>query len=163
SGLRAGHAGVPGSAQGSADRGDHRLPQGAEVAMSVAVPGAGIEKHEHGSPPGSNYWNAEKGLWSWLTTVDHKRIGIMYLISTLSSLVLGGLETGWTFYVPYSSTTSGAVIAVTFGVFVAGFSSILTGLNFIVTIHKLRAPGVSWYRLPLFLWATYATSVVQIL
>ncbi|MBI2392319.1 MAG: cytochrome c oxidase subunit I [Deltaproteobacteria bacterium] len=220
--------------------------------MAVAVPGAGTEKHEHGSPPGSNYLNAQSGVWSWLTTVDHKRIGIMYLVSTLiafalggffailvrlelftprktimsphmynqaftlhgaimvflfiipsipgslgnfflpimigakdvafpklnllslylywigalfalSSLVLGGLETGWTFYVPYSSTTSGAVIAVTFGAFILGFSSILTGLNFIVTMHKLRAPGVGWYRMPLFLWATYSTAVVQLL
>jgi cytochrome c oxidase subunit I len=205
-------------------------------------------------PPAStvNYWNAEKGLWSWLTTVDHKRIGVMYLISTmvafamggffailvrlelltpgrtimnadtynqaftlhgaimvflfiipsipaalgnfflpimigakdvafpklnlfslylywtgalftLSSLVLGGLDTGWTFYVPYASTTNTAVLTTTFGVFIMGFSSVLTGLNFIVTLHKLRAPGVSWYRMPLFLWALYATSVVQIL
>jgi cytochrome c oxidase subunit 1 len=199
-----------------------------------------------------NYLNAEKGVWSWLTTVDHKRIGVMYLVSTLtafflggvfallvrlelltpgrtimnadtynqaftlhgaimvflfiipsipgalanfvlpimigakdvafpklnlmslylywggaactlSSLVLGGLDTGWTFYVPYSSSTNTAVLITTFGVFVMGFSSILTGLNFIVTLHKLRAPGVSWYRVPLFLWAIYATSIVQIL
>src|SRR5262249_27682610 len=82
---------------------------------------------------------------------------------SLSSLVAGGIDTGWTFYVPYSSTSGTAVILVTFGVFVMGFSSILTGLNFIVTLHKLRAKGVSWYRMPLFLWAIYATSVVQIL
>ncbi len=199
-----------------------------------------------------NYLNAEKGIWSWLTTVDHKRIGIMYLVSTftafglgglfailvrlelltpgptimtaemynqaftlhgaimvflfiipsipaglgnfflpimigakdvafpklnlfslylfwigaictLGSLVFGGLDTGWTFYVPYASTSSTAVLLTTFGVFIAGFSSILTGLNFIVTLHKLRAPGISWYRMPLFLWSLYATSVVQIL
>jgi len=199
-----------------------------------------------------NYLNAERGIKSWLTTIDHKRIGIMYLCSTLtafmlggifallvrlelltpgrtimdaqsynqaftlhgaimvflfiipsipgalgnfflpimigakdvafpklnllslylywggaicalSSLILGGLDTGWTFYVPYSSTTNTAVLITTFGVFVMGFSSILTGLNFIVTMHKLSAKGVSWYRVPLFLWAIYATSVVQIL
>jgi cytochrome c oxidase subunit 1 len=82
---------------------------------------------------------------------------------TLSSLVLGGLDTGWTFYVPYSSTTQTAVLVTTFGVFILGFSSILTGLNFIVTMHKCRAKGVSWYRVPLFLWAIYSTSIVQIL
>jgi cytochrome c oxidase subunit 1 len=201
---------------------------------------------------GTNYINAQKGILSWLLTVDHKRIGLMYLASTiiafalggffalmlrlelwtprrtimdaatynqaftlhgavmvflfiipaipgaignfvlpimlgakdvafpklnllslylywtgaiftLSSLVTGGLDTGWTFYVPYSATTGGAVIKVTLGVFILGFSSILTGLNFIVTVHKLRAPGVSWFRLPLLVWALYATSVVQIL
>ncbi len=201
---------------------------------------------------GKNYWNAEKGLMSWLTTVDHKRIGIMYLISTLTAFFLGGIfallvrlelmfpgrtimsaeqynqaftlhgammvflfiipsipgalgnfflpimcgakdvafpklnllslylywtgaifsvvailtggvDTGWTFYTPYSTTTSTSVIAITFGVFILGFSSILTGLNFIVTLHKLRAPGITWYKLPLFAWATYATAVVQVL
>jgi cytochrome c oxidase subunit I len=208
---------------------------------------------EHAEPEETkNYLNAEKGVWSWLTTVDHKRIGVMYLVSTLvafglggmfailvrlelltpgptimkaemynqaftlhgaimvflfiipsipgalgnfflpimigakdvafpklnlfslylywfgalctlSSLVFGGLDTGWTFYVPYASTSATPVLMTTFGVFVMGFSSILTGLNFIVTLHKLRAPGISWYRIPLFLWAIYATSVVQIL
>jgi cytochrome c oxidase subunit I len=200
-----------------------------------------------------NYINAEKGIMSWLTTVDHKRIGLMYFVSTLIAFILGGffalvlrlellnpgkdiltapqynqaftlhgaimvflfiipsipgalanfllpimigakdvafpklnllslylywigatftmsslvstgLDTGWTFYVPYSATVSQtSVIAVTFGVFILGFSSILTGLNFIVTLHKLRAPGITWYRLPLFLWSIYATSLVQIL
>ena len=76
---------------------------------------------------------------------------------------MGGIDTGWTFYTPYSSTTNTAVISVTFGAFILGFSSILTGLNFIVTIHKLRAPGMTWYKMPLLLWAIYATSVVQIL
>jgi len=209
---------------------------------------------------GENYLNAEKGIKSWLTTVDHKRIGIMYLVSTfvafmvgglfaltlrlelwypeewfldskmynqmftlhgasmvflfiipsipgalanflvpilvgakdvafprlnllslylywfgalfvLSSLLTTGLDTGWTFYVPYSAgdaggiagTTNTAVIAVTFGAFVLGFSSILTGLNFIVTIHKMRAPGMTWYRLPLVVWSFYATALIQIL
>jgi cytochrome c oxidase subunit 1 len=199
-----------------------------------------------------NYLNAEKGIVSWLTTVDHKRIGVMYLASvltamslgglfalllrtelltpgktimtaeqynqaftlhgaimvflfiipavpgalgnfvlpiqlgakdvafpklnlmslyiywigalfTLSSVLFSGLDTGWTFYVPYSARTSSSVIAVTFGAFILGFSSILTGLNFIVTVHKLRSPGVTWFRLPLMTWAVYATSVVQIL
>jgi cytochrome c oxidase subunit 1 len=208
-------------------------------------------------PAGTNYLNATKGIASWLLTVDHKRIGIMYMITaltffamggffalllrlslwfpsntaahhkllspeqynqaftlhgaimvflfiipavpgilgnflvpimigakdvafpkinllslylywiaaivTMSSLLQGGLDTGWTFYVPYASTTNTAVLTVTLGVFINGFSSILTGLNFIVTIHKLRAPGMSWYRMPLFLWAIYATSIVQVL
>jgi cytochrome c oxidase subunit 1 len=205
-----------------------------------------------GAVAGKNYWNAEKGIWSWLTTLDHKRIGVMYLISTFTafflggmfallvrlelmtpgrtimsseqynqaftlhgammvflfiipsipgalgnfflpimcgakdvafprlnlfslylfwigaafsvwSIVSGGIDTGWTFYTPYSSTTSTSVIAITFGVFIMGFSSILTGLNFIVTLHKLRAPGITWYKLPLFAWATYSTAVVQLL
>jgi cytochrome c oxidase subunit 1 len=202
---------------------------------------------------GKNYINAESGIWSWLTTVDHKRIGLMYLVSTFTAFLIGGifalllrfellspkedimtapqynqaftlhgaimvflfiipsipgglgnfivpiaigakdvafpklnllslylfwigaiftvsclvttgLDTGWTFYIPYSSTVSQtSVIAVTFGVFIMGFSSILTGLNFIVTIHKLRAPGMTFFRLPLMLWATYATSLIQVL
>jgi cytochrome c oxidase subunit 1 len=219
------------------------MSQQIATADPIAIPEA----------PGRDYIRAEKGIWSWLTTVDHKRIGLMYLASTLtafalgglfalllrlelllpgqtimtaqqynqaftlhgavmtflfiipsipgalgnfflpimigakdvafpklnllslylywigalftlSSLVMGGLDTGWTFYIPYSSTVSStAVINVTLGVFILGFSSILTGLNFIVTMHKLRAPGVTWNRMPLFLWSAYATSVVQIL
>jgi cytochrome c oxidase subunit 1 len=218
------------------------------VAESVALPALGAPA----PAPRKNYFNAEKGIWSWLTTVDHKRIGIMYLISTmtaftlggifalllrielltpgrtimsgetynqmftlhgavmvflfiipsipgalsnflvpimigakdvafpklnllslyiywtgaiimLTAIVTGGLDTGWTFYTPYSTTTNTNVIAMTFGVFILGFSSILTGLNFIVTIHKLRAPGMGWYEMPLFLWATYATSLIQVL
>ncbi|WP_437904793.1 cytochrome c oxidase subunit I [Sorangium sp. So ce327] len=202
---------------------------------------------------GTDYIRAQSGIMSWLTTVDHKRIGLMYLISTfiafamggvfalvlrlelltpketlmsantynqmftlhgavmtflfiipsipgalgnfllpimigakdvafpklnllslylywigalftLSSLVTGGIDTGWTFYVPYSSTvTTTSVLSVTLGVFILGFSSVLTGLNFIVTMHKLRAPGMGWYKMPLMLWAIYATSIVQIL
>ncbi len=205
-------------------------------------------------PPtaGTNYLNAQRGILSWLFTIDHKRIGIMYLASilvafalggmfallvrlelltsgrtlmsaesynqaftlhgavmvflfiipsipgslgnfllpillgakdvafpklnllslylywigaifTLSSLVMGGLDTGWTFYVPYSVQASTAVVNVTLGVFILGFSSVLTGINFIVTIHKLRAKGVGWYKMPLLVWSLYATSVVQIL
>jgi cytochrome c oxidase subunit 1 len=202
---------------------------------------------------GDDYLNAKRGVLSWLFTVDHKRIGVMYLVSTLSAFAIGGvlamlirleliapgrtlmnaetynrvftmhgvimiflfiipaipaalgnflvplmigakdvafpklnllslylywmgalialtsltggaLDTGWTFYTPYSSSASTtSVVAVTLGAFVMGFSSILTGVNFIVTIHKLRAPGVSWFRMPLFLWSIYATSIVQIL
>jgi cytochrome c oxidase subunit 1 len=83
---------------------------------------------------------------------------------TLYAMVAGGVDTGWTFYTPYSSTYSNThVIATAVGVFIAGFSSILTGLNFIVTIHKMRAPGLTWFRLPLFIWAHYATSLIQVL
>ena len=83
---------------------------------------------------------------------------------TLYALLAGGLDTGWTFYTPYSTVfaESNVVIAAV-GIFVTGFSSILTGLNFIVTIHKMRAPGMTWFRLPLFVWAHYATSIIQIL
>jgi len=80
---------------------------------------------------------------------------------TLYSAIAGGVDTGWTFYTPYSSTYSNTqVTAVAVGVFITGFSSILTGLNFIVTIHKMRAPGLTWFRLPLFIWAMYATSII---
>ena len=203
--------------------------------------------------PTKNYLNAKHGLASWLLTVDHKRIAILYLISislffllggfmamlirlelltpagdlmaaetynktftvhgiimvffflipsipatlgnflipimcgardlafpkinllswyvyvvggifTLYALVNGGVDTGWTFYTPYSSTYANSnVMAAALGVFIVGFSSILTGLNFIVTIHKMRAPGLTWFHMPLFLWAHYATSVIQIL
>jgi cytochrome c oxidase subunit 1 len=201
---------------------------------------------------GDNYLNHSHGIMSWLKTLDHKRIGLMYLFTILSYFLIGGLfallirlelmfpgqtlidpntynkvftyhgaimvfmviipaipaalgnfvlpmmlgakdvafprlnlasyyiyvfgalfatsalfmggaDTGWTFYTPYSIRTSGAVISVIFGAFIMGFSSILTGLNFIVTIHKLRAPGLSWARLPLFIWASYATSIIQML
>lgn len=202
--------------------------------------------------PEKNYLNATKGIKSWLTTVDHKRIGLMYLFSviffffiggmlaitlrlelltpaktfieadtynriftlhgavmvflfiipsipaalgnmflpmmigakdvafprlnlasfyiyafgaafTVYSIAVNGIDTGWTFYTPYSTRTDTAVIAMTFGVFIMGFSSILTGLNFIVTLHKLRAPGITWGRMPLFNWALYATSIIQVL
>jgi cytochrome c oxidase subunit 1 len=202
--------------------------------------------------PGVNYLNATQGIKSWLTTLDHKRIGIMYLFTVLAFFLVGGIfalmirielfspgqtivdanhynrlftyhgaimvflviipsvpaaignfilpmmlgakdvafprlnlasyyifvvgavfavaalflrgaDTGWTFYTPYSIRSSTTVILVLFGAFIAGFSSILTGLNFIVTVHKLRAPGLSWSRLPLFIWALYATSIIQVL
>jgi cytochrome c oxidase subunit 1 len=199
-----------------------------------------------------NYLNHGKGLRSWLFTLDHKRIGIMYLVSILASFLLGGIfallirtelltpaktivdantynqmftlhgaimiflfiipgipaalgnivlplmlgakdvafprlnlasyymwvfgalfalisittgavDTGWTFYTPYSTTTGGSVIAMTFGVFILGFSSIFTGLNFIVTIHKLRPKGMTWFRMPLFLWGLYGTAIIQVM
>jgi cytochrome c oxidase subunit 1 len=200
----------------------------------------------------TNYLNAKRGIMSWLLTIDHKRIGVMYLGTVLTFflaggllalgvraelftpegnlsaetynrmftlhgaimvflvlvpaipatlgnfilplqlgtidvafpklnllsfhiyvlgaafflavLITGGVDTGWTFYTPYSSGSAGGyVIFALLGAFILGFSSILTGLNFIVTIHKMRAPGVTWGRLPLFLWAIYATSVIQVL
>ncbi|MFZ0431382.1 MAG: cbb3-type cytochrome c oxidase subunit I, partial [Candidatus Acidiferrales bacterium] len=83
---------------------------------------------------------------------------------TLDAAISGGVDTGWTFYTPYSSSYShAAVVPVALGVFITGFSSILTGLNFIVTIHKMRAPGMTWFRLPLFIWSMYATSVIFVL
>ncbi|MDZ7289032.1 MAG: cytochrome c oxidase subunit I [candidate division KSB1 bacterium] len=96
-------------------------------------------------------------LLSWYIYI----IGSLF---TFSAVLLGGVDTGWTFYTPYSSTYSNTnVILTALGVFITGFSSILTGLNFIVTIHKMRAPGLTWFRLPLFIWAHYATSLIQIL
>ncbi len=83
---------------------------------------------------------------------------------TLWALMQGGVDTGWTFYTPYSTTFSNSyVMAVGLGIFINGFSSILTGLNFIVTIHTMRAPGMTWFRLPLFVWSHYATSLVMLL
>ncbi len=202
--------------------------------------------------PDENYLTHDKGILSWVFTVDHKRIGLMYLFSVLAAFALGGFfalllrtelltfdetiigpqrynqamtlhgavmvflviipgipaalgniimplqlgakdvafpklnlmsyhlwvigalfllsslvisaaDTGWTFYVPYSTTTPTAVIPAAFGAFILGFSSIFTGLNFIVTVHKLRPPGMTWFRLPLFVWALYSTAVIQVL
>lgn len=203
------------------------------------------------SMPKEHYLNATRGFKSWALTVDHKRIGVMYLVSVLTFFLVGGLlallvrlellapggmfeqktynqlftmhgvvmtflfiipsipaslgnfflplqlgakdvafpklnlfsfyiyvvgaimaivamivgavDTGWTFYTPYSLTTDTAVVITVMAAFVLGFSSILTGLNFIVTIHKLRPPGMTWFRMPLFLWALYSTSVIQLL
>jgi cytochrome c oxidase subunit 1 len=96
-------------------------------------------------------------LLSWYLYV------IGFLI-TLGALFAGGLDTGWTFYTPYSTAFANSnVVAAGVGIFIAGFSSILTGFNFIVTIHKMRAPGMTWFRMPLFVWAHYATSLIQIL
>ncbi len=95
-------------------------------------------------------------LMSWYMWIT----GAIFLIS---SLIVSAADTGWTFYTPYSTTTPTAVIPALAGVFVLGFSSIFTGLNFIVTIHKMRAPGLTWFRLPLFVWALYATAIMQVL
>ena len=83
---------------------------------------------------------------------------------TIAMVLGGGVDTGWTFYTPYSSLFSNShVVLAVVGVFVVGFSSILTGLNFIVTVHTMRAPGMRWFRLPLFVWANYATSIIMVL
>ena len=211
--------------------------------------------------PADNYLNHTRGITSWLFTLDHKRIGVMYLVSILAFfllggvfamlirielidagpgflemmvgdatkaknlynhiftlhgavmiflfilpgipaamgnfvlpimlgakdvafprlnltslylfwfgalffvlvLVTGGLDTGWTLYAPYSTETGSAVIAATAGAFILGFSSIFTGLNFIVTVHTLRPRGMTWFKMPLFLWAIYATALIQVL
>ncbi|QDV70365.1 Cytochrome c oxidase subunit 1 [Rosistilla carotiformis] len=199
-----------------------------------------------------NYLTNTKGIMSWIVTLDHKRIGLMYLIGVMVSFAIGGtlalilrahlynpqgsflsndaynqvftlhgavmiflfiipsipaalgnflvpvmlgakdvafprlnlssfylwcagavfflfalcttgLDTGWTFYTPYSTTTSTSVIAATTGVFILGFSSIFTGLNFIVTVNTMRPPGMTWFKMPLFLWAIYSTAVIQVL
>jgi cytochrome c oxidase subunit 1 len=202
---------------------------------------------------GVNYLNVTRGIRSWMFTLDHKRIGVMYLVSILTAfllggifallvrtelltpggtimsadtynkvftlhgiimiflfiipgvpgalgnfvlplmlgakdvafprlnllsyyfymtgaifailaIVIGGVDTGWTFYTPYSTTSpAGGVVAVVVAAFILGFSSILTGVNFIVTIHKLRPPGMTWFRMPLFVWGLYATAVMQVL
>ena len=205
---------------------------------------------EHGHH--DNYLVAKKGLSSWLWTVDHKRLGIMYLASVILffivgglaaiavrtellhpvkdimdqdaynrmftlhgavmvflviipsipaslgnfvlplmlgakdvafpklnlasywvyvvgaaffiyTLVAGGVDTGWTFYTPYSIKTTSSAVSALLGAFILGFSSIFTGINFLVTIHKMRAPGLTWDRLPLFVWALYATALMQVL
>lgn len=83
---------------------------------------------------------------------------------TLWALMQGGVDTGWTFYTPYSTTFSNTyVLAVGVGIFINGFSSILTGVNFLVTIHTMRAPGMTWFRLPLFVWSHYAVSLIFVL
>ncbi|HEX5708843.1 MAG TPA: cytochrome c oxidase subunit I [Pyrinomonadaceae bacterium] len=85
-------------------------------------------------------------------------------VLTLWALMAGGVDTGWTFYTPYSTKFSNTYVMLAgLGVFVNGFSSILTGLNFIVTIHTMRAPGMTWFRLPLFIWSHYATSLIFVL
>jgi len=198
-----------------------------------------------------NYLKASHGIKSWLFTLDHKRIGMMYLASILAFFVAGGTfaflfrmelwsplqnfltpdqynqfftlhgvimvflvvvpgipaalgnfilplqigakdlafpkinltslylywigaalalwsmvagqaDQGWTMYAPYSLSRNPAVMWMMLAAFMLGFSSILTGLNFIVTMHKMRAPGMTWYRMPLFLWAMYATGIMQV-
>ncbi len=203
--------------------------------------------------PEENYLNREWSLRSWLLTQDHKRIGILYLLSitvffiiggiyaglirlelltpqgdlvqpdtynrlftahgimmiffflipsipavmgnfliplmigakdvafpklnlaswymfmigsllTLFSLIAGGVDTGWTFYTPFSSTYSNTMVGpVAVGIFINGFSSIFTGINFIATVHRMRAPGMTWFKLPLFVWSHYATSLIMVL
>ncbi|MES3038047.1 MAG: cytochrome c oxidase subunit I [Bdellovibrionota bacterium] len=204
------------------------------------------------SNPNVNYLNEFKGIGSWLTSLDHKRIGLMYMIAVFIFFLVGGIfalllrmelfapggqlftpdqynqvmtyhgaimvfmviipgipavlgnfflpihigakdvafprlnllswyvfmfgaalavstmftnkiDTGWTFYTPYSIRTNTAVVQMVVAAFILGFSSILTGLNFIVTVHKLRAPGMSMYRIPLFVWAVYSTAILQVL
>ncbi len=97
-------------------------------------------------------------LFSWYIYV----IGSIFAIV---SILLGGVDTGWTFYTPYSVSFDqyGRVIAMTLAVFILGFSSIFTGMNFVVTVHKLRAPGMGWFDMPLFIWAIYATAIIQVL
>jgi len=96
-------------------------------------------------------------LLSWYVYMLGGILGVVVLAT-------GGVDTGWTFYTPLSTTYSnGYVVLTAMAAFVAGFSSILTGLNFIVTVHRMRAPGLTWFRLPLFVWAHYATSVIMIL
>ncbi len=206
-----------------------------------------------GNAEANNFLNCSSGWKSWAFTLDHKRIGIMYLIGVTIALMLAGifalvlrmhlwtfdgkmlsnkmynqmftlhgavmvfsfiipsvpaalgnfvlpmmlgakdvafprlnlasfylwllgtgmlilailtgygLDTGWTFYTPYSIETETGVLFATCGAFVLGFSSIFTGLNFLVTINTMRAPGQTWFKLPLFLWSLYATSIIQIL
>jgi cytochrome c oxidase subunit 1 len=214
------------------------------TTADVALPAPGAAS--------DNYLVHEKGFLSWATTLDHKRIGVMYLASVLTAFALGGLfalilrtelvtagktiiehdtynqmftlhgaimvflviipgipaalgnialplqlgakdvafpklnlasyylwvigcifmltslvmgaaDTGWTFYAPYSTDSKYYVAPAAMGAFILGFSSIFTGLNFIVTIHKLRAPGQTWFRLPLFVWALYSTALIQVL
>jgi cytochrome c oxidase subunit I len=85
-------------------------------------------------------------------------------ILMLHCMLTGGVDTGWTFYTPFSTAFSNTkVIEAGLAIFISGFSSILTGLNFVVTIHRMRAPGMTWNRLPLFIWAHYATSIIQLL
>ena len=96
-------------------------------------------------------------LASWYLYV----VGALF---TLYAMISGGVDTGWTFYTPYSSTVSATnVMPAALGIFITGFSSILTGLNFIATIHTMRAPGLTWFRLPLFVWAHYATAIIMVL
>ncbi len=97
-------------------------------------------------------------LASWYVYVFGSLFGVF-------SILMGGVDTGWTFYTPYSTTTTGQpqVIAMVLAAFILGFSSIFTGLNFIVTTHKLRAPGMGWFDMPLFIWAVYSTSIIQVL
>lgn len=88
---------------------------------------------------------------------------VIGLVFFLSVLVLGGIDTGWTFYLPYSTQTRTPVVLAATGAFILGFSSIFTGINFLVTIHTMRPPGMGWFRMPLFLWGLYGTAIIQVL
>jgi cytochrome c oxidase subunit 1 len=221
------------------------------AAIDMPVAGGHSAADAHGDPD-AMYLDAKKGIGSWLFTLDHKRIGLMYLTMVslaflaggtfalllrielfsrgktiidaetynrfftlhgaimvflfiipsvpgalgnfflpimvgakdvafprlnllsfylylagasvaLLSIIMGSIDTGWTFYTPYSIQTTNSVISMTLGAFILGFSSILTGLNFLVTVHTMRAPGITWTRLPLFVWGMYATALMQIL
>jgi len=199
-----------------------------------------------------NYLNCERGILSWVFTLDHKRIGVMYLISImaalglggalamlirtelaapgqtivdedtynqlftlhgavmiflfiipgipaalgnfvlpimlgakdvafprlnlfsyhlwvvgalffLTALITGGLDTGWTLYVPYAFQTDTRVLTAGLGAFILGFSSIFTGVNFVATVHTMRPPGMTWFKMPLFIWGLYATAIIQVL
>jgi len=87
--------------------------------------------------------------------------GLLALVSVF--LPGGAADTGWTFYVPYSVRTSTNVLPALMAAFILGFSSILTGLNFVTTIHRMRAPGMSWFKMPLFVWSLYSTAWIQVL
>ena len=102
--------------------------------------------------------------------VAFPRINLMSLylywtgaLMALGTLFMGGVDTGWTFYTPYSTTTGGGVTLMVLAAFVLGFSSIFTGCNIIATVHKLRAPGMGWFDMPLFCWGMYSTALIQIL
>lgn len=97
-------------------------------------------------------------LMSWYFFIS----GVLVVILSLFTGA-GSPDTGWTFYVPFSLRTGTNIPLGVFGVFLLGFSSILTGINFVTTVHRLRTPGMSWHRMPLFVWATYATAWVQVL
>jgi cytochrome c oxidase subunit 1 len=85
-------------------------------------------------------------------------------VLVLYAMLIGGVDTGWTFYTPFSTSYANTYVILTaVGIFISGFSTILTGLNFIVTIHRMRAPGLTWFRLPLFIWSMYATSIIIVL
>lgn len=224
--------------------------------MSVVTKPAAMPAPSADTSTEHNYLNHTSGFLSWALTLDHKRIGLMYLVGITAAFALGGtlalmirihlwnpnidpktawlsnavynqvftlhgavmvflfiipsipaalgnfmlpimlgtkdvafprlnlgsfylwltgavfflfalvytrLDTGWTFYTPYSLESKGPIVAATMGVFILGFSSIFTGLNFIVTINTMRPPGMSWFRMPLFLWAVYSTSIIQVL
>ena len=90
-------------------------------------------------------------------------IYVLGALVVIGGLVAGGADTGWTFYPPYSTHTASAVVPVLLGVFLLGVSSTITGLNFIVTTHALRAAGIHWFRMPLFVWTLYGTSIILVL